>query len=81
MLYRELEISCIEDCGENTGGYYCEVFTLEPYYDCIDSFCIHPDELQMNPDPEYWQKQYLDNAYEGYVRDGLIASTLQGHSM
>ena len=41
MEYKELKISCIPDCGENEGGYFCEVHTQD-CDDRIDCFCIHP---------------------------------------
>lgn len=69
MEYKGLEIGCVEDCGDNEGGYFCEVYTIEPVYDRIDFFSIHPEELRENPDTEYWQRKYID--------EELIASTEQ----
>ena len=81
MEYKELKISCIPDCGENEGGYFCEVHTQD-CDDRIDCFCIHSFELEENPDPEYWMRQYAENNYDAYVREGLIApAPMQGQSM
>ena len=73
MEYKELIISCIPDCGENEGGYFCEVHIQGcDGDDRIDYFCIHPFELEENPDPEYWMREYAENNYDAYVREGLI---------
>ena len=29
-------------------------------------------ELEENPDPEYWMREYAENTYEAYVREGLV---------
>ena len=81
MDYKNIRISCIPDCGENEGGYFCEVHTQD-CDDRIDYFCIHTFELEENPDPEYWMREYAENNYDAYVREGLIKpSPMQGQSI
>ena len=60
MEYRGLYISATEDCCENEGGYYCQVYTDADYQYQIDEFCIHPDELEENPDIDYWIRVNMD---------------------
>lgn len=72
MEYRGLYISTTEDCGENLGGYYCQVYVDEGMSDEIDDFCIHPDELRENPDVDYWIGLNIDSSRHYYVEDGLV---------
>lgn len=44
MKYGKVWIGCIPDCGENLGGYFCEVWSDEEMDNRIDYFCIHPDD-------------------------------------
>ena len=37
-------ISRTEDCGENKGGYFCQVYSDENMEYEIDYFCIHPED-------------------------------------
>lgn len=74
MDYRGLVIDCIDDCGENTGGYFCEVHRADTLDDRIDFFCIHPEELSENSDEEFWIREYIDATYPDYVAQGLVPS-------
>lgn len=71
MIYKKVEISFCPDCGPNKGGYYCIVSTRKDEWE-IDNFCIHPDELAINPDVNYWIRSYMKSVYDSYVREGLI---------
>lgn len=73
MEYRGLYISVVPDCGPNEGGYYCQVYADLGMDDQIDDFCIHPDELEENPDIEYWIRENIDGHYHYYVEDGNVA--------
>lgn len=44
MKYGKVWISCISDCDENEGGYFCQVYTDENMSNEIDNFCIHTDD-------------------------------------
>ena len=44
MKYGKVWISCIEDCAENKGGYFCQVYADEDMEYEIDYFCIHTDD-------------------------------------
>lgn len=35
-------VSYLDDCDENEGGYYCQVYTDKWYDHEIDDFCVHP---------------------------------------
>ncbi len=72
MEYRGVYISTTDDCGENLGGYYCQVYADEEMSYEIDDFCIHPAELRENPDVDYWIKWNIDNARHYYVADGIV---------
>lgn len=61
MKYRGLFISVTPDCDENTGGYYCQVYTDEDMANQIDDFCIHPDELAENASIDYWIRVNVDS--------------------
>ena len=37
-------VSCTEDCDENKGGYFCEVYDDENMDNRIDYFCVHPED-------------------------------------
>lgn len=60
MKYKDLYISCTEDCEENEGGYFCQVYTDESLDDEIDYFCIHTDELETNTIEDNI-RLYIDN--------------------
>ena len=71
MQYRNLRIDYVEDCGPNEGGYYCQVYR-ESDEKQIDDFCIHAEEIIGDADPEILIKQYIDDMYDVYIRDGGI---------
>lgn len=70
MYYRKLNISYCDDCGPNTGGYYCQVYRSDDVQ--IDDFCIHPDELADGAEPEDIIRKYIDDMYPVYQREDLI---------
>lgn len=45
MNYKEFYISRTEDCDENIGGYFCQVYADENMDYEIDNFCIHKEDL------------------------------------
>ena len=40
----KLYITFTDDCGENKGGYYCQVYLIEDFDDEYDNFVIHYDD-------------------------------------
>ena len=62
MKIGNVYVHYIPDCGENTGGYYCEVYSDEDMEDQIDSFCIHPDDCDCTNEDEVvrYIKEYLE---------------------
>lgn len=52
-------ITYIEDCGENEGGYYCEVYADEDLMYDLDFFCVHPEDCDCSD----------DDAVEAYIRE------------
>lgn len=60
MEYKGYYISTTPDVGPNQGGYYCQVYDDEDLENQIDDFCIHPEELEVNPDIDYWIHSYID---------------------
>ena len=52
MRYGKVWIGCIRDCGENEGGYFCEVWDDEDMNNRIDYFCIHPEDCDCNNQEE-----------------------------
>ena len=73
MIYKEVEIFHCPDCGPNKGGYYCTVYIRKDDWE-IDNFCIHPDELAVNPDVDCWIMSYMESVYDSYIQEGLIQS-------
>lgn len=71
MQYRKLRIDYTEDCGPNEGGYYCQVFRESDEMQ-IDDFCIHPDEIPDDMEPEDLIQSYIDGMYDAYRREGLL---------
>jgi len=73
MKYRDFYITYINDCGENEGGYFCEIYILDEYNsrsecDILDYFCIKPDELVSVSDVEYWIREYIDSNYDEFAK-------------
>lgn len=46
--YGNVWISKCKDCGENEGGFYCQVYADEDMTEQIDDFCIHPSDCDCN---------------------------------
>lgn len=44
MKLERVYISVTEDCGENEGGFYCQVYSDKDCENQIDDFCIHPED-------------------------------------
>jgi len=72
MEYRGYYISLTPDCGPNEGGYYCQMYQDQDYSEQIDDFCIHPDELEENPDIEYWIKVNVDALCYDTPENGMV---------
>ena len=72
MEYRGYYISLTPDCDPNEGGYYCQVYEDQDYSEEIDDFCIHPDELEENPDIEYWIKVNVDSLCYDPPENGMV---------
>lgn len=72
MEYRGYYITLTDDCGPNEGGYYCQVYQDQDYSEKIDDFCIHPDELEENPDIEYWIKVNVDSLCYDPPENGMV---------
>ena len=45
-------ISRTNDCDENEGGYYCQVYSDEDMDYQIDDFCIHVDDCNCEDEEE-----------------------------
>lgn len=52
MKYGNVWIGHIRDCGENEGGYFCEVYDNEDMDNRIDYFCIHPEDCDCTDENE-----------------------------
>ena len=52
MQYGNLWISRIEDCDENEGGYFCQVYADSDMQYEIDAFCICPDMCDCTDEKE-----------------------------
>ena len=39
-------VTAIDDCGENVGGFYCQVYADEDMNDELDYFVIHKEWLE-----------------------------------
>lgn len=52
MKCGKVYITCIQDCDENEGGYYCQVYTDEELAEEVDYFCIHIDDCDCNNQEE-----------------------------
>ena len=48
MSYKGFYITYTEDCEENLGGYFCQVYADKKLDYEIDYFCIHKEELINN---------------------------------
>lgn len=57
MKYGNVWITSTEDCEENEGGYYCQVFADEEWTTQLDDFCITPEQLEEH-DLEWWLNEY-----------------------
>ena len=45
-------VSMTNDCDENKGGYFCQVYADEDMEIEIDYFCIHTDDCDCNNQEE-----------------------------
>ena len=46
MKYRGFYISRTEDCEENEGGFFCQIYADENFENEIDYFCIRKQEIE-----------------------------------
>lgn len=59
MEYKGFYITHIEDCSENKGGYFCQVYTNSTLDYELDYFCIHKENL-INSSLEQNIIEYID---------------------
>lgn len=64
MKYGKVWISRCEDCDENEGGYYCQVYADEDMEHQIDDFCIHPDDCDCSNEDEV--KKFIEEYAKMY---------------
>lgn len=43
-------VTTIEDCDENQGGLFCQVYADRNFDKEIDNFCVHPDDCDCGSD-------------------------------
>ena len=60
MEYKGFYITYIDDCNENVGGYFCQVYTNNNLDYELDNFCIHKEDL-INSSVEENITKYIDN--------------------
>ena len=65
-------ITMIEDCNENKGGFYCQVYQDETLKNEIDDFCIHNDEYVDDVIFDYLDKNYFRSGIEVLMPNGNI---------
>jgi len=53
-------ITFTEDCDENKGGYYCQMYTDENLDNEIGDFCIHPNEFKTFEDAVVKARQFIE---------------------
>ena len=52
MRYKGFTVTAIDDCDENKGGDFCQVYASPNFSGTLDFFCIHPDELSRCDNPK-----------------------------
>ena len=65
MYYKNWYVSYIDDCDENKGGYFCQVYDKNDKVrgdgESLDYFCIHPYDLTENhSNLEFLLQAYID---------------------
>lgn len=63
MKFGRVWVSRTKDCGDNAGGYYCQVYEDENMENQIDDFCIHQEDCDCTNDAE------VDRFIEEYVKN------------
>lgn len=63
MKYGRMYITECRDCGENDGGYFCQIYYDEDCEKEIDNFCIHKEELELIPTTEFWKMAFACGCY------------------
>ncbi|MDR1502273.1 MAG: hypothetical protein LBT43_07450 [Prevotella sp.] len=58
--YKGYSVTFTDDCDENKGGYYCQVYSDADYNCEIDYFCIHPEDFTNDNDVERLAREYID---------------------
>ncbi len=56
-------VTSTEDCDENEGGLYCQIYADSELENELDDFCIHKDELENNTF-ERIAKEYVNGITE-----------------
>lgn len=69
MQYGKVWITYIKDCGENEGGYFCEVYADEDYNERIDYFCIHPEDCDCTNEDEV--ENFIEEYSQMYQYSGM----------
>ncbi|MDR1459501.1 MAG: hypothetical protein LBI60_04740 [Bacteroidales bacterium] len=67
MNYKGYTITFTEDCGENKGGHYCEVYSDQECDNQAGYFCIHPDEFTTEDEIERLARQYIDKEFSNHI--------------
>lgn len=77
--HKKWYVTCTEDCGENEGGYFCQVYDIDDEVkgECegLDEFCIHPEELlKGESNLELLVKSFIDIFYGNETDDDFEKS-------
>lgn len=65
MEYKGFYISRTNDCDENIGGLFCQIYTESNFDREIDNFCIHNNEMD---NIEGFIKKYIDSHYDDLLK-------------
>ena len=57
----KVEVAIMDDCGENKGGYYCEIYLNGIDDDAYDYFVIHKEDLTNGVSEEELAKKYVSS--------------------
>ena len=70
MQYKGFTVSAIDDCDENKGGYFCQVYAGPGFSGTLDFFCIHPDELSGCDNPKQVERRVRERI-RAYIRNNF----------
>lgn len=64
-------ITCVHDCDENAGGFYCETYSDENCEHKIDDFCVHPGDFKPYFGSDFYDRleDYIFHYYDNEVLD------------